>query len=240
MIDNKEETLSLHQKMQSRIEELSFTPRKKWGQNFLVNQDVVDKIIIEAIKEPSLPVIEIGPGLGSLTDELIVRSDLKALVEIDPVLVSYWSQKGIKVINSDALRFDWSEIDQMCKKWILVSNLPYDISSRIVIHFSLIHSHVEKMVFMFQKEVADKITARVENSNYGILSVFAQQFWDINQVVKAGPHCFIPRPKIDSLVLSFVSHKTWDIDEVTKKKFLGFVKKSFSMRRKKLETVGKV
>jgi 16S rRNA (adenine1518-N6/adenine1519-N6)-dimethyltransferase len=206
-------------------EELGIRPTKTLGQNFLINDSVCQKII-KATKVDGYPqVIEIGPGLGALTRLMENVKDKLLLIELDKKLSNYWDQKKFQVHHQDAMKFDW--IKHCNVKTVLVSNLPYQISSSIVIELSTI-KNIERMVLMFQKEVAQRIMASPKNKNYGFLSVVAQSFWDVKKVVDVSASSFFPPPKIESRVLEFERLKIVDLSNP----FVEFVKRSFSQRRK--------
>lgn len=243
-MSNSQSTQTLREKINSRIEEFSVTAKKSLGQNFLVDQSVVDHIVGFVQKNSDLRWIEIGPGLGSLTDEL--KNELAMLIELDSYFAQYWQNQGFNVIEVDALKYDWSQISKdflknnldkndLDPKFGLVSNLPYQISSRIVIEAS-INSKFEKMVLMFQKEVADRILSQKSDSNYGFLSVVSQNFWEIKKLVFVSPNCFNPKPKVDSQVLTFICKESEIID---REKFVQFVKNCFLERRKKISNKAK-
>lgn len=203
-------TQSLKQKILRRLEEASLQgPKRSLGQNFLISQSVVDRII-HRVKELAIRfgsesgLIEVGPGLGALTDELIefaneTSRSLKA-IELDQRLAQYWRDRGLQVVEGDALKTEWPRFSGPS---VLVSNLPYQISSSLVIERSIDTAGVAAMVLMFQKEVAQRLTAQVSTSDYGLLSVIAQLVWDIEKVSEAGPGDFWPAPRVASRVLQF-------------------------------------
>lgn len=214
--------------IKEKLLEFGIEPKKSLGQNFLVNDHVIGKII-EAAKLSSLNhMVEIGPGVGALTDSLLSMKSDFLILELDSRLSEIWRNKGQKVIEGDALKFDWSRLDSPT---LLVSNLPYQISSSLVIDRSIKDDNIQEMVLMFQKEVAQRITSEHNASNYGLLSVVAQSFWDIKRLVDAGPGSFFPPPKIDSRVLTFIKK---DSKIKNRERFLKFCKACFKYRRKKL------
>ncbi|MFK8138858.1 MAG: 16S rRNA (adenine(1518)-N(6)/adenine(1519)-N(6))-dimethyltransferase RsmA [Bdellovibrionales bacterium] len=216
--------------LKKRLKEIDSSPQKAMGQNFLVSSHVISSIIEAAREEFVSELIEIGPGLGALTDELIkIKSDLRA-IEFDKKLVTYWEDRGLSVISGDALKINWNELS-LPAETLLVSNLPYQISSSIVIDRSIYSPEISGMVLMFQKEVAQRILAGKSTKENGLLTIVAQTFWDISKVVDAGPKEFYPPPKIASRVLKF-KRKPIVIDDG--KKYLSFVKTAFVQRRKKL------
>ena len=214
--------------IKKKLLEFGIEPKKSLGQNFLINDHVIDKIIMVAKNSKLDHMVEIGPGVGALTDSLALMKKDFLLLELDSRLAEIWRNKGLKVKEGDALKFDW---ESLIEPTLLVSNLPYQISSSLVIERSVKEDPVQEMVLMFQKEVAQRIMSEHSASNYGLLSVVAQSFWKIKKLVDAGPGSFFPPPKIDSRVLTFIKKETPIKD---KERFLKFCKACFKFRRKKL------
>ena len=186
--------MTAREKLDQRMQEISHVAKKSLGQNFLVSDSVIDRILKQSEKFCSKGLIEIGPGLGALTDDLLKITKNYVAIEFDRGLSDYWSQKGLTVENVDALKYDWSKAPYP----LLVSNLPYQISSTLVVELSTIESPITHMVLMFQKEVAERIRANETSDHYGFLSVLAQMFWTIDKVCDASPRDFLPSPKIAS------------------------------------------
>ncbi len=229
--------ISARKRFELKLTELSHYIKKSLGQNFLVSDHVIQKII-NAVSEElpeslienlSEKLIEIGPGLGAITDLLILKYGRYKLIELDKSLVDYWKSQNMPVIEGDALQINWKEINFD----VLVSNLPYQISSSIVIDRSLDVHQCRSMILMFQKEVAQRIRAKAKTEEYGMLSVIAQEFWDIQTVCEAGPSDFNPPPKVASRVLKF-KYKESNIDQ--KNKYFQFVKMCFKQRRRILKS----
>lgn len=214
------------------LTETGLIAKKSLGQNFLVSDHVIGKIIDEVKKLSATKLIEVGPGPGALTSLLLELNLPITLIELDRIMAAYWQGKGLTVIEQDALQMDWRPLMET-PNTVLVSNLPYQISSSIVIERSLEETGVKAMVLMFQKEVAQRIRATASTDAYGLLSVIAQNFWDTVTVVDAGPKDFSPSPKVSSRVLAF---RRKDVTGIDRKKFLGFVKAAFAQRRKLLKS----
>ncbi|MFN8791724.1 MAG: 16S rRNA (adenine(1518)-N(6)/adenine(1519)-N(6))-dimethyltransferase RsmA [Bdellovibrionales bacterium] len=210
-------------------------PKKSLGQNFLISDGVIEKVIRAAESFEVQHLLEIGPGPGSLTFDLIERLKPREqsfrVVELDRGWAEFWRQKGLSVIEADALKIPWK--DFIHEKTILVSNLPYQISSTLVIDRSLEEKGLSGMVLMFQKEVAQKIRGTPKSELYGFLSVIAQSFWKIETVAEAGPRDFWPPPKVASRVLKFVPQPIEDAPR-DREAYLEFVKMAFQQRRKTL------
>lgn len=222
--------MNARERLQIVLEKTGAAAKKSLGQNFLVSDLVIERIH-QAVKAQSpKALIEIGPGAGALTDGLLQQGLPLQLIELDTGFAAYWRERGAEVLEGDALRVDWTALTQG-KECTLVSNLPYQISSSIVIDRS-IERDVNGMVLMFQKEVAQRIRASASTEEYGMLSVIAQTFWKIEIVSEAGPRDFQPAPRVASRVLSFRALS--DVPVRDPKRFLGFVKSAFSQRRKLL------
>lgn len=215
--------------VQSLCREMGIVPSKKFGQNFLVDERVIEKILLasEASNIPS--IVEIGPGLGALTKGLLLKGKKVRLIEYDKKVAAFWLAKGVDVLSQDALKVDWGQI---CgEPTMVVSNLPYQISSSITIQLSFLPT-IRQMVFMYQKEVAQRITAKHGGKEYGLLTVIAQTFWDVQKVTDVSERAFYPPPKVESRVLSF--QRKNEGDSYCKESYLRFVKVAFSQRRKVL------
>lgn len=219
------------ERLQVALEELGVTAKKSLGQNFLVSDVVIGRIIDQVKEFAPEALIEVGPGPGALTYFLHQMNVPLQLIELDHVIAAYWREKGLPVLEQDALRLDWNQFYSE-KKTVFVSNLPYQISSSIVIERSLEDHGIEHMVLMFQKEVAQRIRAVARDEHYGLLSVIAQTFWKTSVVTEAGARDFDPPPKVQSRVLAFTRLQT---EVKNRQMFLTFVKNSFAQRRKLLK-----
>lgn len=231
--------MSLSDEIKHRMRELGIEPKRSLGQNFLINEGVVHKIVQTCIELKSkqaqlgdhqISILEVGPGLGSLTTKLKDISADFLLLELDHVFAEYWSEKGFNVWEGDALHFEWSNY-LASRSAVLVSNLPYQISSRLVIDRCLDRKPMVAMILMFQKEVAIRILAECGDTDYGMLSVFVSQFWSIRKVCDADPRSFMPSPQVASQVLAFQRHET---EIANPQKYLSFLKQSFQHPRRKM------
>lgn len=210
---------------------LEVTAKKSLGQNFLVSDVVIQRIIDQVKDFKPEALLEVGPGPGALTYFLKQMNLPLQLIELDHVIAAYWREQGLPVIEQDALQMDWQQF-YSDKKLVFVSNLPYQISSSIVIERSLEAQGPEHMVLMFQKEVAQRIRGLARDDHYGLLSVIAQTFWKISMVTEAGARDFSPAPKVQSRVLAFTRLPS---EVKNRKAFLTFVKCAFAQRRKLLK-----
>ena len=204
--------------------------RKSWGQNFIIDNNTIDKIINIINPKKNENLIEIGPGKGAITIPLTKRINHLTAIEIDPMLVNYLNNlkiKNLKIINTDFL--DW-EIN-LDKKIRVVGNLPYYISSPII--FKLIaNDYVNEIIIMLQKELADRLSAKPNNKHYSRMSVVTQAFCEVNYESDISKNIFHPKPKVESSIVKLVKKKDINLDF---DKFSNFIKSAFIHRRKKLK-----
>lgn len=222
---------NLKQQTILKLKSLGISPKRSLGQNFLINPVIIEKIV-NTLSKDKAQTIEIGPGLGALTDQMKLMPGF-SVIELDRKFSEYWREQGVEVIEQDALKVAWNKLCANQSTQI-VSNLPYQISSSIVIELSQGPDEIKQMVFMFQKEVAERITSVSDCKEYGLLSIIAQVFWDIGYVVDAQAGDFYPTPNVMSRVLSFNRHpqSSHQLSLGQRKKFLNFLKVAFKQRRK--------
>lgn len=213
---------------------IPFKPKKKFGQNFLINKNLSSKIASFINVKNCSSLIEIGPGLGSLTKE-IINIDIaeKKFVEIDKDCVDYL-QKSISEINGNIINEDFLKIDLNSFKspMVIVGNFPYNISNQILFKIYENRDIVQSMVGMFQFEVAERICSPKGSKKYGVLSVLIQAYFDVEMKIKIRPNNFYPAPKIDSAVIKIVKNR--DHLNCNEKLFKEVVKTTFNLRRKKI------
>ena len=233
---------SLRDKTLFSMKFLKISPKRSLGQNFLINDSIVNTILKVANPEFFEKIFEVGPGLGSLTNPLREKSKNLTLLEFDKKICHFWNKQGFKAKQVNALSFDWKkELNSKGTK-LLISNLPYQIASRLLVKLSILEQSFDRMVLMFQKEVAQRILAKPQTHHYGFLTVVAKSFWNIHFVLEAGTVDFFPKPRVASQVLCFDRKKQKNLNLIFKnftstnseEKFHDFVKKSFTGRRKKL------
>lgn len=213
--------------IRERLQIVQGAPKRSLGQNFLISEHVISKIIEAVVELSPESMVEVGPGLGSLTERLNLLGKPLYLIEMDRGFAGFWRERGLSVTEADALKVDWRPFP----KDLLVSNLPYQISAGLVIERSMDQACFSHMVLMFQREVAQRIRSLPNKDSYGMLSVIAQTFWQIHKVVDAAPGDFFPAPKVSSRVLRFIARSSPVVD---KQEYLSFVKAAFQQRRKKL------
>jgi len=215
---------------------MSYQTKKRFGQHFLHDPAVIDKIIGAARLESHQRVVEIGPGLGVLTDQLLKKAARVEVMEIDRDLITllHQRQEGHLIIHEgDVLKLSWSDL-LTDPPYTLVANLPYNISSQILFKLLGHRPLFSRMVLMFQREVGERLMAEPGTKDYGILSVLCQLWYDINKVTLVKPGAFNPPPKVDSLVLSFLPLAQPRVDPVDEVLFKKLVKGAFTQRRKTL------
>jgi len=214
--------------MKKRMEELGIDPKRSLGQNFLVNTNACEKIVGRAIRYLPMQVVEVGPGLGALTEILKNKNQKPLLIELDHKIAQFWREQGFEVIEEDALRADWALLLKE-QTSILISNLPYQISSRLLVDRSVGPQCLRVMILMFQKEVAQRLMAKPRTADYGFLSVIGQTFWKMERLMELSSKDFYPPPKVASQVLVFERRES-PLDSP----FIRFIKDAFQQRRKLL------
>ncbi len=213
---------------------MAYRTKKRFGQHFLHDRSVIDKIIATAQLTPQQWVVEIGPGLGVLTDELLPRSAHVQVMEIDRDLIERLEARHdprLTVHRGDVLKLPWREF-LTHPPYVLVANLPYNISSQVVFRLIEQRDLFRQMVLMFQREVGERLVASPGGKDYGILSVLTQLWFDITAVTLVKPGAFSPPPKVDSIVLNFIPLETPRVDPVDEALFRQVVKAAFTQRRK--------
>jgi len=215
---------------------MSHRAKKRFGQHFLHDRTVIDKIIAAAQLDSQQQVVEIGPGLGVLTDELLTRSAHVQVMEIDRDLIARLEARNdlrLTVHAGDVLKLPWRDF-LLQPPYTLVANLPYNISSQIVFRLIEHRDLFKQLVLMFQREVGERLVATPGGKDYGILSVLCQLWFEIKTVTRVKPGAFSPPPKVDSIVLQFQTLQQPRVDPVDEVLFKKVVKGAFTQRRKTL------
>ena len=224
------------------VEKHDLMAKKSLGQNFLLNQNIPDKIIRLSLENQKLVdfstcnVFEIGPGPGGLTRAILSQNPKKlTVVEMDDrcikIMQELKNESGadMDIINNDAIQIDFANFDGQNKQ--VVSNLPYNISVPLLTGWLKKMKHYQGLTLMFQKEVAQRITAPIKTKDYGRISVLAQLSAKIDKLFDINPECFVPAPKIWSTVLLFQPLKE-PLDEDVLQKVEVITEKAFGQRRK--------
>ncbi len=208
-------------------------PRKRFGQHFLADANIIEAIVDAIAPQPSQAMVEIGPGLAALTQPLVERLGQLTVIELDRDLaVRLRAHPQLSVIESDVLKVDFVQIAQTLgvTKLRVVGNLPYNISTPILFHLLDCVEVIEDQHFMLQKEVIDRMVARPCTSDYGRLSVMLQWRYAMENVLFVPPTSFVPPPRVDSAVVRMVPRENPAAVEV--KLLSEIVQVAFSQRRK--------
>ena len=212
-------------------------PNKRLGQNFLIDKNIIN-IIVDAIDAgENDTILEVGPGLGVLTDEMVKKAKHVTAVEKDrgliPHLDKYFSEKdNFELINSDIMDIPASQILEGISKF--VSNLPYSCGTRILLDFVLSKNAPKEIVVMVQLEVAERIVAETNTSDYGLLSLLTGVKYHSEIIKVVSPNCFWPRPDVKSAVVKLIKRDTQLLTQDEINTFRKLTKTAFSQRRKKV------
>ena len=211
-------------------------PKKRFGQNFLQDENILNKIVKEINPQPDDLIIEIGPGYGALTQKLLSATENLIAVEIDNELTNNLKEKfpQLHLINEDFLETNLSQLSTDGKKLRVVGNIPYNITSPIL--FKLIENNIliEDAVFMVQYEVAKRMTSEIGTKDYGILAVVLKYFTETRLCFKISPNVFYPKPKVFSALIH-IRFKEMKQQKEEQKLFIEVVKAAFGNRRKTLK-----
>ncbi len=215
------------------------SPSKKLGQHFLKDKNILRKIVDAANLSKEEEVLEIGPGLGSLTEMLLENAKRVIAVEKDKKLFQYLKEKfsdnaNLELYNNDILDIKFSTFFKG-RKLKLISNLPYNISSQIIIKALEERDIFLSVVIMIQKEMGERITSKPGKKTYGSLSILLQTFFEIEKILEVSPHVFYPKPKIHSVVLRMIPKETYLERIADEKTFKKIIRQSFSSRRKTIK-----
>jgi 16S rRNA (adenine1518-N6/adenine1519-N6)-dimethyltransferase len=213
--------------------------RKRFGQNFLVDQQVIADIVNAVAPQRGDCVVEIGPGLGALTDPLVKRLDHLQVVEIDRDIIArlkkrYPAEK-LTIHEGDALTFDFGALtSQSGVQMHIVGNLPYNISTPLLFHLAGFAEQVRDMHFMLQKEVVERMVAMPGTNDFGRLSVMLQYRFVMDWLLDVPPESFEPAPKVDSAVVRLIPRPAAELTVRDEPRFAALVSAAFGQRRKML------
>lgn len=211
--------------------------KKSYGQNFIIEPKVVEKIAMAAIEDPSELVFEIGPGIGALTQFLCQRADCVIALEIDERLPEILKQEidgNLEIILQDVLSIDIDELIASKRKdhqkVVFASNLPYYITTPILFKLFEAKEPIERITVMMQKEVGARFLAVSSETEYNALSVITQYRCDVKKIMDVSRHVFWPKPNVDSMVVQFTFHHKYHVEN--EDFFFEMVKACFQQRRK--------
>jgi 16S rRNA (adenine1518-N6/adenine1519-N6)-dimethyltransferase len=255
---SEEPRLTSPKEVRGLLAQLGHRPNKGLGQNFLIDANILDIIANTAEIHPDENVLEIGPGLGALTERIIPKAGSVTCIEKDPTMVKYLKSRFIigdggtasslstdagdgvlpvfRLIESDALDCD---LDALFAGGItkVAANLPYSVASRLMVDISECRHRPVLMSLTIQKEVADRLTSPPGNKHYGLLGILTGVFYKNTMVKKISPGCFLPPPKVWSAVVKMERRENPVVDADTYPVFKKLVKHCFSQRRKQVGTI---
>ncbi len=231
MLSNPQETIRV-------IKENNFTFRKNYGQNFLIDSHVIDKIIAAAEIDKSTKVLEIGPGIGTLTQYLAEAAESVTAVEIDDKLIPILEKTladydNVNVIHGDILKQDIGAI-YGGEPFKIVANLPYYITTPIIMNLLESRVPADSITVMIQKEVADRMKAEPGSKDYGALSLAVQYYADPYLAANVPPNCFMPRPNVGSAVIRLKRLEEPSVNVKDERHMFKLIRAAFNQRRKTL------
>ena len=235
-------TLGIPQNTIEILQKYDFHFQKKYGQNFLIDTHVLEKIVRAAEITAEDFVLEIGPGIGTMTQYLCEKARQVVAVEVDRKLIPVLEETlsgydNVAVLNEDVLKIDIAELAQeynQGKPIKVVANLPYYITTPIIMGLFEAHVPLESITVMVQKEVAERMQAAPGTKEYGALSLAVQYYAKAEVVANVPPNCFMPRPKVGSAVIRLTRHKDRPVTVSDEAFLFRVVRASFNQRRKTL------
>lgn len=233
--------MSLVSKTKDIVNHFNFQFSKSLGQNFLIDQNILDKIVEASEIGEESSILEIGPGIGTLTQEMAKRAKRVVAIELDDNLIPVLKEtlgnySNIKVIHNDALKIDFRELfeEEGMEDVKVVANLPYYVTTPIISKLLTEKPGIDSIVIMIQKEVADRMSAGPGSKDYGSLSLLVQYYCDVERVCRVSPSCFMPPPKVESTVIKMKIKNEPAVKVLDEKLFFKIIRDSFNMRRKTL------
>lgn len=216
-------------------------PRKRFGQHFLIDDQVVSAIIAAISPQGVDSIVEIGPGLGALTRPLLARLNHLHVIEIDRDIVARltreFSAERLTIHNSDALCFDFARLGENLR---VVGNLPYNISSQIMFHLGRFAHRMRDLHLMLQKEVVERMAAAPSTAAFGRLSVMLQYRYNMEQLLVVPSNAFRPAPKVESAVIRLIPRAALELQAKDEELFAKIVTRAFTQRRKTLRNALKL
>ena len=218
---------------------MSHTPRKRFGQNFLRDEAVIEAIASAIAPDKSHHLIEIGPGEGAITQALVVSGCRFDAIELDRdlrtrLLASFSTYDTFTLHSADALQFDFESLQQDGQALRVIGNLPYNISTPLLFKLLDYGSLIADMHFMLQLEVVERLAAKPGNKNWGRLGVMAQFQCEVEQLFEVPPEAFFPPPKVQSAIIRLTPRRTPRWTQVNREVLSKVVSRAFSQRRKTL------
>jgi len=221
------------------IDKYGFTFQKRFGQNFLIDTNIIEKIIDGAHINKEDTILEIGPGIGSMTQLLAEAAGKVIAVEIDKKLIpvledTLGAYENIRLINEDILKLNLNQVmeEEGVKSLKVVANLPYYITTPIIMGLLERDLPIESITVMIQKEVAERMNAEPGTKAYGSLTLAVNYYSETDIVTLVPPGCFIPKPKVGSAVIKLTKRKTCAVNPADEKLMFQLIKGAFAQRRK--------
>lgn len=225
------------------MQSYGLSPKKSLGQNFLVDKNIIRRIVDSADIQPDQWVVEIGPGLGAMTRELAQRANRVVAIDIDrtlePVLKDLADEyNNTRIIFQDILKVDLERTlreiaeTEECPPYKVCANIPYNITSPIIFKLLQECPHMQTATLMIQKEVSDRLLAQPGSKEYGRLTLTTAYYAQVSMVIQVSKNCFYPRPEVDSTVICLLPHRAIDMNTEQEKIMDGLIREAFQKRRK--------
>jgi 16S rRNA (adenine1518-N6/adenine1519-N6)-dimethyltransferase len=215
------------------------TPRKRFGQHFLCDQAIIQRIVATLAPAASLHLVEIGPGQGALTIPVLKQTKQLEVIELDRDLIPVLKERAAKlgaltVHEADVLAFDLASIKKDERLLHVFGNLPYNISTPLIFHLLDYANIIADMLFMLQKEVAERLAAKPRDEQYGRLSVMVQYYCQVDLLFDVPPEAFFPPPQVQSSIVRLIPYREPPHLAINFETFANIVKQAFGQRRKTL------
>ncbi|MDX1397942.1 MAG: 16S rRNA (adenine(1518)-N(6)/adenine(1519)-N(6))-dimethyltransferase RsmA [Oceanospirillum sp.] len=213
--------------------------RKRFGQNFLQDEGIIRRIVRSIAPQTGEHMVEIGPGMGALTEIILESADRLDVIELDRDLipglkVKFFNHPGFEIHQADALKFDFAELIDDGKPLRVAGNLPYNISTPLIFHLLEQRQNIQDMHFMLQKEVVERLAAAPGTNDWGRLGIMAQYLCDVEALFIVPPEAFDPMPKVDSAIVRLTPHKELPCPAKSAECLDNLVRTAFGQRRKTL------
>ncbi|MDX1319920.1 MAG: 16S rRNA (adenine(1518)-N(6)/adenine(1519)-N(6))-dimethyltransferase RsmA [Oceanospirillum sp.] len=213
--------------------------RKRFGQNFLQDEGIIRRIVRSIAPQTGEHMVEIGPGMGALTEIILESADRLDVIELDRDLipglkVKFFNHPGFEIHQADALKFDFAELIDDGKPLRVAGNLPYNISTPLIFHLLEQRQNIQDMHFMLQKEVVERLAAAPGTNDWGRLGILAQYLCDVEALFIVPPEAFDPMPKVDSAIVRLTPHKELPCPAKSAECLDNLVRTAFGQRRKTL------
>lgn len=232
-----------HQRQGNDSDGFQHRPRKRFGQNFLHDQNVIQRIVDTIDPQPDEHLVEIGPGRGALTRLLLASSGQLDAIELDRDLAAYLATelgadlntgKPFRIHQADVLKFNLETISTQPKSLRVVGNLPYNISTPVIFHLLNSHYLVRDMVFMLQLEVVQRLAAAPGDKNYGRLGLMTQYYCEVEHLFNVPSAAFTPKPKVSSAIVRLTPHRQPPVSARDVQCLTNVIRTAFTQRRKTL------